>query len=65
MSDTLQQDDVIVTSSTFGATGPVYTWRKGGTDDTSDNHFYLIIGSATDPVVKSTNTLIEINTDTK
>lgn len=65
MSDTLQQDDVIVTSSTFGATGPVYTWRKGGTDDTSDNHFYLIIGSAADPVVKATNTLIEINPDTK
>lgn len=50
----------------FGDTAPIYTWRKGGVN-LDDNHFYLIVGSAFDPIDKSPNgnVLIEVDPVTK
>jgi len=63
MSDTSFSQIVDITE--YGASCPTYTWRKGGTEDQSDNHFYLILGSAHDLVVKEDNVLIEVDPDTK
>lgn len=55
----------VMDSMQFGATGPNYTWRKGGTENPEDNHLWLITGSATDVIVPKNNALIEINPDDK
>lgn len=49
----------------FGATWPTYTWRKGGTDDPTDNHLYLTIGAADDLLIPEDDALIEIDPETK
>lgn len=58
------QTSIIVDDMSVGSSAPIYTWRKGGTSDL-DNHLYLMIGSAHDPVDINTNVLIEVDPETK
>lgn len=48
-----------------GATWPTYTWRKGKADGTDDNHYWLSIGSASEPLDVENDALIEIDPETK
>lgn len=61
----LESLDGILDSAQFGNANPLYTWRKGGTANQSDNHLYLILGGAQDEVKIGENVLIEIIPETK
>ena len=63
---TKSSNNVVLDVMEFGDATPVYTWRKGGVN-LDDNHFYLIVGSAFDPIDKSENgnVLIEVDPVTK
>lgn len=62
---TVSTNSAIIDAMQCGAVWPTYTWRKGGSADPSDNHYYLIIGDATEVVDTSENVLIEIDPTTK
>ena len=61
---TVSTNSAIIDAMQCGAVWPTYTWRKGGSADPSDNHYYLIIGDATEVVDTSENVLIEIDPTT-
>lgn len=55
----------IADSIQVGGSWPTYTWRKGKGDGSEDNHYWLSIGSASEPLDVDNDALIEIDPQTK